>query len=93
MLLRFVAGLRRKRDLFDRHLFGWRRRARNDAVMQRLAPKALEILLATSPLPIVAHDFIARLIRLAEQDGQEFVRRATAVKRRDQRLKDRRLPS
>ncbi|HJQ79462.1 MAG TPA: hypothetical protein VJ828_05880, partial [Lacipirellulaceae bacterium] len=66
-----------------------RRALWHHAVVQRRAPKWLEVTACFALLlPIGPHKLVARALRFAQQNGQEFVRGATAVKRRDHRLDD-----
>src|SRR5947208_14693888 len=58
-------------------------------VVERGSPKQLEILRSTLLFPVIPHDVVARSPRLARQSRNNFMRGATAVQWRNQRLNDR----
>ena len=74
---------------FQRDVPGRRGGSGNHAVVERGSPKQLEILRSTLLFPVIPHDVVARSPRLARQRRNNFMRGATAVQWRNQRLNDR----
>ena len=85
----FLPSLRPgRRNPPSAHLPGGQRGVRDQSVVERGLPERLEISARVFSPPVVLHDVVGRAARLAEHHGEDLVRGAPVIKRRDQRLDD-----